>query len=251
MRGGGRGEGENTDLEKLLFGGFVFALGLYPYNVVRGSDEVLIVGVQSRDSLLLAFGMALIVYYFFQMLFQCSKIRRAVYGAIILCCCISCNCHYLNYQRDAYWQEGLINKLCMNKEIREAHNLLFLSDDVNGIDGTRFYTLNGAVSVAYGDQTRLILTEGSFQLLFDSEEKNLCVSSNRMLMNDYDTSNCELDGVIVYNCDINYKECMVLKFYELMELEIYRKRIEEMGELNYYHADSQKAAELMEEIGLP
>ena len=246
----GVGGGQNNDLPKLLLGIFLFALGLYPYNVVRGADEVLIVGVESRDSLLLAPGMAIMLYYFFKLLFRNIKARRMIYGILILCCCISCNCHYLNYQRDAYWQEALISKLRINEEVREVHNLLFFSDDVNGTNGTRFYTLNGAASVAFGDQTRLILTEGSYQLLRDSEEKKRCVNSRRMLMNEYNIFNDKLDGVIVYNCDISYKECILLKLQELVDTEKYWEQIEKMGELNYYPADSREAEELIDGMGI-
>lgn len=76
-------------------------------------------------------------------------------------------------------------------------------------------TLNGATSVAYGDQTRLILTEGANDLLKDNERKRIYVESRQMFMNEYDLPNSELDGVIVYDCDISYKECILLKFYEL------------------------------------
>lgn len=88
-------------------------------------------------------------------------------------------------------------------------------------------------------------------MLYDEKQKSVCVDSGQMLMNEYDASNHELDGVMVYNCDINYKESMLLKFYELVDWESYQGQIEKMGELDYYPADSQKAKELMVEIGLP
>ncbi len=138
----------------------------------------------------------------------------------------------------------------INEEVREVHNLLFFSDDVNGTNGTRFYTLNGAASVAFGDQTRLILTEGSYQLLRDSEEKRRCVNSRRMLMNEYNIFNDKLDGVIVYNCDISYKECVLLKLQELVDTEKYWEQIEKMGELNYYPADSREAEEMIDGMGI-
>lgn len=124
----------------------------------------------------------------------------------------------------------LINKLQRNDVICENPNFLLLSDDSSGIDGTRFYTLNGAASVAYGDQRRLILTEDSYELLYDREQKEICVNSKRMLMNEYDTSNNKLDGVIVYNCDIGYKKCVLLKIWEMIDAEVYQKQIEKMGE---------------------
>lgn len=244
----GGGVLRNTDVQKLLLGIILFALGLYPYNVVRGSDEVCVAGVDSRDSLLLAPGMALMLYYFFKLLFVNQKIRKTIYIVLVLCCSMSCNFHYLNYQRDAYWQKVLINKLQLNEEIREAHNLLFLSDDSNGIGGTRFYTLNGASSVAYGDQTRLILTEATYGMLFDREQKSACVASGRVLMNEYDVSNNVLDGVIVYDCDIDYRECILLKINELFDDSNYYELIDELGELNYYPADSQQAIELIGEM---
>lgn len=206
---------------------------------MRHADKVEVVGVYGRDSLLLGSGMAFILYYFFNLLLRNHKKRKAVYLVLVVCCVITCNRHYLNWQRDAYWQEALIAKLRLNEEIYHAENLLFKTDDSTGIGGTRFYSLNGAASVAYGDQTRLILTEDSFNMLEDEEKKSLYVASRIALMNEYDASNHELDGVIVYDCDISYEECVLLKFYELMDWGTYRKRIEELGELDYYPADGQ------------
>lgn len=241
---------QNPDMQKLILGIIVFAMGLYPYNVVRHTDKVAVVGAYGRDSLLLGSGVAFILYYFFKLLLKNYKIREAVYCILIFCCIVTCNCHYLNWQRDAYWQDVLIDKLRSSEEIYYAENILFLTDDLTGIDGTRFYSLNGAASVAYGNQTRLILTEDSFNLLRDEEEKAIYVASRIAAMNEYDVSNNELDGVIVFDCDINYKECILLKLYELVDEADYHKRIEKMGKFNYYPADSQRATELIKEIGI-
>ena len=244
----GGGVLQNLNIQKLLLGIFVFAMGLYPYNVVRQIDKILVVGVYGRDALLLGTGLALTLYYFFELLLKDNKLKKIVYLILIFCCVVSCNCHYLNWQRDAYWQEALIDKFRLNEEIYRAQNALFISDDITGIDGTRFYTLNGAATVAYGDQTRLILTEATFGLLNDEEEKRILVEAGQASMNEYDVSNNKLDGVIVYDCDINYRECILLKLYELADRDAYSKKIEKLGELQYYPAESSQAIELIDKV---
>lgn len=235
-------------MQKLLLGIFIFAIGLYPYNVVRQQDKVLVVGVDSRDSLLLGTGMAFILYYFFKVLLTNRQLRKVVYYVLICCCAITCNLHYLNYQKEAYWQEVLIENFRLNEEIYYGENFLFISDNLFGVGGRHYAVLNGLAAVAYGDQNRLLLPENAFALLDDEIEKKIAVDSGQGSMKEYDTSNNKLDGVIVYDCDINNRECILLKFYELTDWKVYQKQIEKMGKLLYYPADSREAEVILKRV---
>lgn len=235
---------KNQYIKKLLFGIILFALGLYPYIVIRGTTTVDLVGVPSRDSMLLGLGLAMILYYFFMLLFKRPVSRKIVYSIVGMACTVTCNLHYMNYQRDAYWQEALMQELSQNNQIREATNILFLSDDSSGIYGTRFYSLNGNAFAAYGDQSRLFLN-GYSDLSLLKSEKEVLVDSKGYLMNDYDASDNELDGVAVFNCDISYADCVRLKKLEMTNHSIYQEVISQIGTLAYYPVNSQEAITLL------
>lgn len=237
----------NSDVKKIFLGVMLFGLGLYPYVVVRSVSMVRTTGVYSRDSMLLGPGMALILFYCFKLGFKKEINRKIAVYTIIIFSILSCNVHYVNYQKDAYWQEVLIYRLGFNEQIREAENILFLSDDDTGISGTRFYSLNGDASVAYGDQSRLIMHGYSDLYILQSDKRSEWVESGLYLMNDYDINNDKLDGVAVYSCDISFVQCLKLKLLEEFHYTAYREVIENLGVLNYYSVDSPEAIELLGE----
>lgn len=236
----------NSDIKKIALGILMFALGLYPYMVAKNAYVDSLSGVESRDSMLLGPGLALILFYCFNMVWRKEIGRRITVYIIIFFSVLTCNVHYINYQRDAYWQEALIYQLSLNDQIREAENILFLSDDDTGIGGTRFYSLNGDATVAYGDQSRLFMY-GYSKLSMLQADRSVWVEAGTYLMNDYDINNNKLDGVAVYSCDISHIQCLKLKLLEMFHYSRYRETIENMGVLNYYSADSPEAIELLEE----
>lgn len=235
----------SSDLKKVVLGIILFMLGMYPYMVAKNASILSLFGVNSRDTLLLGPGLTLIIFYCFKMVLKKEISRKIVFFIICFFCILTCNLHYMNYQRDAYWQAALISQLSLDDQIREAENILFLSDDDTGVGGTRFYSLNGNASVAYGDQSRLFMYKYS-NLSMLQTDRNAYVESRGYLMNDYDASNDKLDGVAVYNCDINYKKCLQLKLLEMFRYSEYKETIENMGDLNYYSVDSSEARELLE-----
>lgn len=236
---------QNHEIRGILLGVIIFAIGLYPYILVRDTYTVDLIGVPSRDSMLLGPGLALIMFYFFKILLKKKVILKTFLIFICFICTVTCNIHYINYQRDAYWQDSLIEQLRLNDQIREAENILFLSDDSSGIYGTRFYSLNGNAYVAYGDQSRLFLN-GYLDLPLLKSDKSVLVDSRGYVMNDYNALNDKLDGVILFNCDINYLDCIRLKILEITDYPAYQGVISQIGELSYYPVQSQKARELLE-----
>ncbi len=220
------------------------AFGLFPYIVVSQSEYISITGVYGRYSLLLPIGMALFFFSGIRIVCKYNWTRFVVCAVFLVLGSIACNCHYLNYQIDAYYQEALINKLSDNEYLKEKKNLLLLSSSLPVTGSTRFYTLNGDASVAYGSQTRLIMNGyGDLQML----EKDLnYLAQSDYLMNDYDASYKKLDGIIVFDFDIQYHECLKLRWMEYADKSAFQKYIDSKAEFSYYPADSRKAALLIE-----
>ncbi len=236
-------------IQKLGLGGLLFMLGLFPYIVIRGGI-VGTVGTPSRDTILLAPGIVLILYSIVKLVLEDKFISRGLFCIFCLFCVITCNLHYMAYQMDEYWQEALIHELGTNEGIREAENILFLTRPAynSGSAAITFYSLNGNASVAYGDESRFFMN-GYIDLnryLKDKKNKSIWVDSGGYGMNDYDPSNDQLDGIAVFNCKIGYKECIRLKLLEISNPTEYWENINQVGKLYYYLADSPEAMELLE-----
>lgn len=236
-------------LQKLGLGGLLFVLGLFPYIVIRGR-MVGMVGTPSRDTLLLGPGFILIIYSLFKLFFESKYIRRILFCTFCLLCVITCNLHYIAYQKDEYWQEALIHEMGMNEGLREAENILFLTIPRynSGSDAIAFYSLNGNASVAYGNESRFFMN-GYFDMehyLKDDEKKAIFVDSGGYGMDDYDPTNGSLDGVAVFDCTIGNKECIQLKVLESFNSERYWENIHQLGKLYYYPVDSPEALKLLE-----
>lgn len=236
------------DLIGILLGGLIFCMGMFPYTVIRGGGSVLVTdGVGSRDTMLLPIGMAMIIYFAFSIFLSVKKVA-IIYWAMLLAFGICAfNFHYLDYQRDFYWQETLTEKFRQHTELSDKSNLLFLTDDDNGCDCTRFYSLNGNAALAYQNEKRLIMNGYSKLEKMHSDKLSMYVDGNHeYLMCDYDTTNKYLDGVIIYNNYISYKKTFQLKLLELFDQEKYHEIIKAMGTFSYYDSNSAEAKELLE-----
>lgn len=235
------------NLVGVLLGGLVFCVGMFPYIVIRGGGSVLVTdGVGSRDTMLLPIGMAIMIYFVFNFFLSKKKFAVVFWAMFLVLGTIAFNFHYLDYQRDFYWQEALTEKFRQHTELSDKSNLLFLSDDDNGCDCTRFYSLNGNAALAYQNEKRLIMNGYSRLEKMHSEKLSLYVDENHeYLMHDYDITNKKLDGVIVYNNPISYKKALQLKLLEIFNKDKYQEIVKNIGTFSYYDRNSAKAKELL------
>lgn len=225
-------KGVQEDMITLGIGILAVIIGLFPYVVVSQSVFISITGVGGRYSLLLPIGISIMIFYGFRILFKGSNVHWGICIIMLFLGAGVCNYHYLNYQIDAYYQAGLIEKLKENQCIKGEQNILFISNDHLASDSTRFYTLNGDASVAYGDQTRLIMNGYRDLSMLErnlSDYQQMCY-----LMNDYDLNHNDLEGIIEYNCKIDHLQCLELKWLEWTDEKTFYKKISSMAELKYF-----------------
>lgn len=236
--------GTKQDIIALGIGFLAVILGLFPYVVVSQSEYIRITGVEGRYSLLLPVGMSILIFYGIRILYKESKIYLGICTILLLFGIGACNSHYLDYQMDAYYQASLIEKLKENQFIKNEQNILFISNDNLASNSTRFYTLNGDASVAYGDQTRLIMNGYGDLHMLDvdlSDYQQMCY-----LMNDYDLNHHDLDGIIVYNCKIGRGQCLALKWLEVTDKVLFYDKVSSIAEFRYFPAKSNQALEMLE-----
>lgn len=231
----------------LLLGIFLIGIGMFPYIVIRGGYILQTDGVGSRDSMLLPIGVAITIYFLIILLIGNNRFSTFLFITIFVCGAISFNFHYLDYQRDFYWQESLTEKFRDHQELADKSNLLFLSDDDNGCECTRFYSLNANAAMAYQNEKRLIMCGYRDLYLPQSEYINTYLRQGyEYLMKDYDISNKKLDGVIVYSNKISHKKAVQLKLLELFDYIRYKEMIRDMGNFDYYGTESDEAKILLQ-----
>ena len=232
----------------LVIGLIVLAMSIFPYAVIRDirSMSLWTDGVGGRDSLLLPFGIAMIIFAILKVLYNNSKVTNIALILVLAFGALSMNVKYLDYQKDAYWQEALVFKLEENEDISKDKNILFLSDDDNGIDGTRFYSLNGDGATAFNNQSRLFMNGFNDLRLITTDVLETYRESFNTITADYDYSYDKLDSVIIFDCNLRYRQVLDLKWLEIFDRAEYEHKIENLGLLEYYSADSNEVQQMLE-----
>lgn len=237
---------EKKELFFLLIGSLSFAIGMYPYVVIR-QGELSTSGVGSRDSMLLPVGFSLIVFSVIDYLKENKYVSRSLATVVLALGIISFNYSYLGFQRVDYWQESLRCELKKNDSLKEKENLLLLTDDTFDVDyGIRFYVLNGIAAHVYGDQTRLIMF-GYDGLNVLNHEVRQYFKDGTYCCDDYDITNHDLDGIMYFNCPLlSLEYTMKLKWLELFDHVQYESLVNDLGELKFYDIDSAEAQRLLD-----
>lgn len=231
---------------QLVVGVIVFWAGAFPYITIRQSYVLRVqAGFSDRDSMLLPFGLAIILYSIISLLYEKDFFINIVICLVLLCGIISQNCSYLKYQRASYWQDSLGKEMLRTEGIRDNNTFLFLYDNYFDTDcGIRFYSLNGVSNyLAFNESTRLFMN-GLSEL--DLLTRNSFLSQGYG-MDNYDFNDTELDGVIWYECYYSLKETVKMKWLELFNYNEFEREINSHGKIYYYDADSEQAHRLMGE----
>lgn len=229
---------------RLVSGCCIFAIGMFPFVVVRQHSVLSVYGVEDRDSVLLPIGVAIIFGTIIDTIFFSKKLQCFTACIITILGTFSLNYKYLSYQKVAYWQEALVSEMQENFNIRNNSNFLFLTNDSFDADyGLRFYSLNGMSVAAFGDRSRLFLEGYGDLVLLEPgiERENLLMQTVGFEMDDYDFNNSNLDGVIVYTCPLTLSKTLQLKLEEIFNVEKFDEDIQSLGILEYYAMESEEA----------
>ncbi|MBQ8138892.1 MAG: hypothetical protein IJ195_05500 [Lachnospiraceae bacterium] len=190
----------------LVLGIIILSCGLFPYIVVRQKNMINTTGWVGRDSILVAWGVAMTVYAI------CSIVFRKPFSEVILIYLLICSCaffgkYYLSYQQDYYRQIGFQYQLSLHEdELENMKNIVYMNSDKSLINCQHFYQLNGNAEEVFGDQTRFFIPglDGLKYLSKEAQDSlNRFVTSGNYHMNDYDVNYKKIDAVIDYSCSIS------------------------------------------------
>lgn len=193
------------------------SLGLFAYVVIRGAGSISVNGAEGRDSALIAFGVSMIFYGMYSLMFR-DKIVTYLMAGMILCGCIFFNMWYISYQTDYYRQLGFQYQLTQHEELMDAYNIIYLNDDSGLVNIQSFYALNGNSELALGIDDKFIMSGFSGTSFMEQNELlDYFVESGNYHMDSYDISNKRIDAVIDYSFSASYFETMKLKALEIFD----------------------------------
>lgn len=193
------------------------SLGLFAYVVVRGVGSICLNGANGRDSALVAFGVSMVIYGMYSLIFRDKIITYLMVGTI-LGGGIFFNMWYASYQTDYYRQLGFQYQLTQHEELMDACNIIYLNDDSGLVNIQSFYALNGNSELALGIDDKFIMSGFSGTSFMEQNELlDYFVESGNYHMDSYDISNKRIDAVIDYSFSASYFETMKLKALEIFD----------------------------------
>ena len=233
-------------LKYLVYGLFVLVMGLLPYVMVR-SRKIDTMGVKGRDAVLLPLGVAIILYAVISM-FK-GKAKKVAITVLVVFGIIGMNSLYLEWQKDYYYQLSMEN-LFNNKVIADNDTFFLIDLNESEIEGQRYYSLNTNAYNVYGDQTRFFVPKVSNLYILESDDvmkqtiKELGYSH---MMKDYKPDDYCFDAILNYYNDLNWKEVIQLKFYEIFDHDRFVSEINNRGKLEISIVDDDFTKQLLTE----
>jgi hypothetical protein len=227
----------------ILLGAVVFEAGMYAYAVVRKSGYVAMSGVRGRDSILLGLGMAIMMYFGFELIFGRFYIIREILCIIcVMCGILYFNSIYSEYQKDWYHQEAFGQEIITNEYII-ANDSFYVIDNTNYRTGaTRTYSLSSYAKSITGQENRCFSVELDY--IFDENYADVTLEGFRDYVQDG-----VLDGIIVLDMeDVSYFESLKMRFYEAFDKEKYQNCIREKSKVKFIAVSKEESDKLREEF---
>ncbi len=212
----------------LLVAFFVLFMGIFPY-VAVGRSSIDTTGVQGRDSILLSFGIAIVIYALTN---YCSdNLKNTVCAVLILLGALHFNLWYWEYQKDYYNQLSFEAKIDL-PYIRSHQNFIVINKSRSKIEGDRFYSFSHNARHVFDNKENHVFLCGLSDLAY---LKTSFLSTRKECMldgwKDIDSSYNVLDGILIFESNISKKNALKMKVEELFFLEKFRKSIYGSGKL--------------------
>lgn len=155
---------ENFNEYNLIFficGCLIYLLAIFPYIMV-GKVPGVIESWNSRDLLLVPLGSAFLLYFGTQGAFNYVKARNIVrimfYSLLIALFIVSGIALNINFQKDNYKQQSIIENMKINSAIQEYTTFIFIDNSLEynafGDYPRRFYEYTGMMKVAFNNENR-------------------------------------------------------------------------------------------------
>lgn len=241
----------NDDKKKsiifIVVGFVVLYLGLFVYAVIR-KNVISCTGVKGRDSVLTPLGISISLYYLFSLFGYRAK--KCLCFIFVLLGLLSTNLLYIEWQKDYYYQ------LCMENlfkdPIIENNDTFFVADlNESEIEGQRYYSINTNAYHVYNDQTRFFIPKVSNLYMLTSDEyidEAKSILNYSHMMKDYNPDDYCLDAVLIYESDFDWKQVVLLKYYELFDNNKFNELIRNNGSMEIIEVEDEFTNKLLENV---
>lgn len=225
----------------LTLGILTFYIGLFPY-LTKRADAIPSTMEGGRDSLLLAAGCAILIYYGIQ-IFLNNWIRKLIMFFVVILGIIHFNFAYTTWEERWYQQLQLMDEIANNQEILDNDTFIVIYNNAT----VSFYQTNGNSWATTGEQSRYFL-KGVDQIKF-LLDPDTCIYLNMdgYMMNDYDSSDTTIDGVIYVNYeDVSTAAVLKGKWYEIFNPDVFQNWIKEQKEIAYYSVSKEMSDNIIQ-----
>lgn len=204
-------ESVSKEILKLIFGMIVLFAGLFPYVVVR--NTITISGFNSRNTILVPFGFALVIHSIFKVALRNNSLKICVYY-MFLVSAVHFFIVYTSYQSSYYIDKGLQIHLANHPEIKELKNIGVISEE-----GRSWYEYNGIFEEVYGDDNRFVENMNDSKTL-DLEKYSSYVEREWYNMTGCDITYEDVDCVILYENSISRRKALSSRIHEILGEDI-------------------------------
>ncbi len=223
----------------LIIGIIVYYAGLFAYAVVRGGGKqgLAITGVQGRDSILIGFGIGIMIIAIVRMTPIKIPLQNTILVFLILLGVLHFNEWYLNYQEDWYYQKQVESYFENNDDFGNDNTILCDFSTLSPIDGTRFYTINALSKTTTGKED-IFYYSGIKDLKYKEEFDPYFLFAYNC--NKYDPADMSIDGVlIINNVTLNNDEVLRIKYDELFRSSMFDDDIQNRTDIQYLRVDKE------------
>nr|MCR5728535.1 hypothetical protein [Lachnospiraceae bacterium] len=229
------------DCMMFLLGGMVFFLTFFPYCVKRNS-YLGVIYLGGRDTVLLGFGVAVLIYYGINIFFN-KKITKPLLICFTILGIIHFNFVYLDWQESYYQQVQLQHEIAQNDEIR--NNDTFLIMYKGDMICSNFYQTNGNSWEATGEETRYYMPGvASLVGLIDMNDDTWFL--NAYGMNEYEYGEKVVDGIIFVDyTDIGRRTILKQKFNEIFNYPAFDKWIDDIKNIKYVPVTKEESDDMI------
>lgn len=225
-------------LKVFFLGVIVYYTGIFSYIIIRGR-ELRVSGVESRDSMLAGFGIAIMIVAFA----RCIPVKKTIQNIIPLFFVVfgifTFNNSYLNYQEDWYHQQEFANAISQYNGFDNANTILCNFTNKSPVGGTRFYSLNGMSYEIIGKMDKFYFSNIS-ELSYGLDFNNHLLSGYNA--DDYDYSDTTIDAILsINNAPISNRKLLKLRFDELFQPIVFEEEIQNLTDIKYIIIDKESS----------
>lgn len=231
------------DIIMILLGALSFYICFFPYGVKRGQELDAFL-INSRDTMLLGIGMAILIYFCARVFFR-EKVFKVILVFTILLGVMHFNYTYLIWQESYYQQLQLQDEIRENSEIQNNNTFLVLCK--NTTITPCFYQNNGNSWAVTGEETRMFMSSvGQLDLIRELDEGSWWL--NAYGMKDYDYTDKKLDGIIFIDyAEIGKRVMLRQKWNELFDEKAFYEWINSVKNVQYVALTSEESDKIWKE----